>query len=46
MEDVIYAEVNERNVSLKDIIGETMIFENVRIVEVNVPAAKLVLKRH
>ena len=46
MEDVIYAEVDERNVSLKDIIGETLLFEDVSIVEVNVPAARLVLKRH
>jgi predicted RNA-binding protein len=44
MEDVIFAKVNEGKVSIRDIVGETKIFEGVDIVEVNVPSTKLVLR--
>ena len=44
MEDVIFAVADERGITLRDVVGETKLFEDVRIVEVNVPATKLVLK--
>jgi len=44
MEDVIYAEVDENRVTLKDVIGDTRVFEDARIAEVNVPSTRLVLK--
>ena len=44
MEDVIFAKVDEGKVFIRDVIGETKVFEGVDIVEVNVPSARLVLK--
>jgi len=44
MEDVIFARVDDRGVTLRDVIGETKELQDVVIVEVNVPAARLVLK--
>lgn len=44
MEDVIIAEAYETGVMLRDVLGETKVFKDVSIVEVNVPATRLVLK--
>jgi len=44
MDDVIYAEVDMDVVTVRDVIGEMMVFENTRIVEVNVPSTRLILK--
>lgn len=44
MEDVVYAKSDGSEVTLRDVIGETRVLENVSIVEVNVPATRLVLK--
>ena len=44
MDDVIFAKADERGVTLRDVIGETKVLEDVSIVEVNVPATRLVLK--
>lgn len=44
MEDVIFAKVDGRGVTLRDVVGETRVFEGASIVEVNVPAARLILK--
>lgn len=44
MEDVIVAVADERGITLRDVVGEMKLFEDVSIVEVNVPATKLVLK--
>ncbi len=46
MEDVIFAEADEEGVRLRDVLGDTKVFKDVRIVEVNVPATRLVLKRN
>ena len=46
MEDVIVAEADEMGVMLRDVLGETKVFKDVSIVEVNVPATRLVLKRN
>ncbi|MFQ6053935.1 MAG: CooT family nickel-binding protein [Candidatus Bathyarchaeia archaeon] len=43
MEDVIFVKADGRRVTLKDVVGETRVFEDVRVVEVNVPATRLVL---
>ena len=45
MEDVIVAVSEEGRVALRDVIGETRVFEGTAIVEVNVPATRLVLRR-
>ncbi len=45
MEDVIYAEAKGGSVTLRDVIGDSRTFEDVVIVEVNVPATRLVLER-
>jgi len=44
MEDVIFADADELGVTLRDVVGETRMIEGVSIVEVNVPATRLVLK--
>lgn len=44
MEDVIFAKVDEGKVFIRDVIGETKVFEGVDIVEINVPSTRLVLK--
>jgi predicted RNA-binding protein len=44
MEDVVFAKREGRGVELRDVVGETRLFESVRIVEVNVPATRLVLE--
>lgn len=44
MKDVIFARADIRGFTLRDVIGETMKLEDVVIVEVNVPAARLVLR--
>ena len=46
MEDVIVVEAYEQEVMLRDVLGETKVFKDVSIVEVNVPATRLVLKRN
>lgn len=45
MEDVVFAKADNLRVTLRDVVGETRVFEDVSIVEVNVPATRLVLKR-
>jgi len=45
MEDVVFAKIDGHGVELRDVIGETRLFENVHIAEVNVPATRLVLER-
>jgi predicted RNA-binding protein len=45
MEDVVFAAVGEEGVTLRDVIGDSKVFEGVRIAEVNVPATRLVLER-
>ena len=44
-EDVIYASVEGRKVTLRDILGEPTVVEGAGIVEVDVPSTKLVLER-
>lgn len=44
MEDVIHAKVENGEATITDIIGETKTLKDVEIVEVNVPATRLVLK--
>jgi predicted RNA-binding protein len=44
MDDVIYAEVDMDRVTVRDVIGEMRVFKNTRIVEVNVPSTRLILK--
>lgn len=44
MEDVIYAKANENGVVLRDILGESRIFEDRSIEEVNVYSTHLILK--
>lgn len=44
MEDVIFAKADDRGITLRDVVGEERFFENAIIVEVNVPATRLVLK--
>lgn len=46
IEDVIFVRADERGVTLKDVLGEMKVFNDVSIVEVNVPSTKLVLKRN
>ena len=43
MEDVIVVTVEGGSVVLRDVIGDTKAFEGVVVVEVNVPATRLVL---
>jgi predicted RNA-binding protein len=45
MEDVIYAEAGDNGVTVRDVVGESRSFKGTVIVEVNVPATRLVLKR-
>jgi predicted RNA-binding protein len=45
MAKVIYAEIDDHSVILKDIIGESRTFKSVFIYEVNIPAVKLVLRK-
>jgi len=45
MEDVIVVTVEGRSIVLRDVIGDTKAFEGVVVVEVNVPATRLVLAR-
>ena len=42
--DVIYVKVESDNVAVRDIMGETREFRRCRIVEVDVPNTRLVLK--
>ncbi len=44
-EDVIYAKVEEKKVTLRDVLGELVVVEDAGIVEVNVSSTKLVLER-
>ena len=41
--DVIYAKVDDNNVTVKNIIGEAKEFKNVKIIEVDVTTTRLVL---
>ncbi|MCL2358346.1 CooT family nickel-binding protein [Candidatus Bathycorpusculum sp.] len=43
IKDIIYTKVEGNKVVVKDILGKTMEFENCRIIEVDVPNARLVL---
>jgi predicted RNA-binding protein len=43
MKDVIYAKVQDNKVIVKDILGKTMEFAGCKIIEVDVPNARLVL---
>ena len=45
MRDVIFAAVEGERVTLRDVIGESRVYEGVSISEVNVPATRLVLRR-
>ena len=45
MEDVLFAQADERGVKLSDIMGESKVIEGVTIAEVNVMTTKLILKR-
>jgi predicted RNA-binding protein len=45
MGDVIFAAVEGDRVTVRDVIGESRVYEGVRISEVNVPATRLVLRR-
>ena len=45
MEDVIYAEARDDGVTVRDVIGESRTFRGAVIVEVNVPATRLVLEK-
>ena len=44
-EDVIYAKVEGKKVTLRDILGEPVVVEGVGIVEVDISSTKLVLER-
>ncbi|MCL2475603.1 CooT family nickel-binding protein [Candidatus Bathycorpusculum sp.] len=43
MRDVIYAKKEENKVIVKDILGKTMEFAGCKIIEVDVPNARLIL---
>jgi predicted RNA-binding protein len=45
MRDVIFAAVEGDRVTLRDVIGESRVYEGVCISEVNVPATRLVLRQ-
>ena len=45
MEDVVVVTADAGNVVLRDVIGDTKVVEGVVVVEVNVPATRLVLAR-
>jgi len=45
MEDVVYAEASDNGVTVRDVIGESRTFRGAVIVEVNVPATRLVLEK-
>ena len=45
MRDVIFAAVEGDRVTVRDVIGESRVYEDVCISEVNVPATRLVLRR-
>ena len=45
MEDVVVVTADAGNVVLRDVIGDTKAVEDVVVVEVNVPATRLVLAR-
>ena len=44
-EDVIYAKVEGKKVTLRDVLGEPVVVEGVGIVEVDVSSTTLVLER-
>jgi len=44
-EDIIYAKVEGRRVTLRDVIGKLVVVEGVRIVEVDVSSTRLVLEK-
>ena len=44
-EDVIYAKVEGKKVTLRDVLGEPIVVEGVGIVEIDVTSTKLVLER-
>lgn len=44
-EDVIYAKVEGKKVTLRDVLGEPVVVEDVSIVEVEVSSTRLVLER-
>ena len=44
-EDVIYAKVEGQRVTIRDILSQPLVLENVKIVEINVTSTRLVLER-
>ena len=44
-EDIVYARVEGDKVTIRDILGRPMVFEGVRLDEVNVMTTKLTLTR-
>jgi len=43
VKDVIYAKVEDQNVTVKNILGEAKEFKNCKIIEVDVNSARLIL---
>ena len=41
--DAVYAKSEDKNVTVKDVLGEAKVFKNCKIVEVDVNSARLVL---
>ena len=41
--DAVYAKVNENKVIVKDVLGDSKVFKNCKIVEVDVNSERLVL---
>jgi len=44
-EDIIYAKVEGRRVTLRDVLGKPVVIEGVRIMEVDVSSTRLVLEK-
>jgi predicted RNA-binding protein len=44
-EDVIYAKVESHIITLKDILSQPLVLENVKIAEIDVTSTRLVLER-
>jgi predicted RNA-binding protein len=44
-EDVIYAKVEGQRVTIRDILSQPLVLENVKIAEINVTSTRLVLER-
>jgi len=46
LKDVVYAKADGSKVIVKDVLGDSRMFENCRIVEVDVSSERLVLSRN